>query len=240
MILVADFPRVAVEGAELPIREVDDLVGKAREGVGVAGEVSAAIAHADDERASEPRSDDEPRFVPRHRGNAVRAFHQAQCLPHRRDEVAIVEPAHELSENFGIGIRTEVDAGRLQLLLERGEVLDHAVMNDGDVVGGIQMRMGVAIGGTAVRGPTRVADAVATRRGVRRDVLAQFDEPTGFLPQVQFVARAGDEPGTIVAAILQSPQAFEQDGRCFPLAGKSHDPAHDSAPSARPKLGERL
>ena len=86
--------------------------------------------------------------------------------------------------------------------------------------------MGVAVGGAAVRGPARVADAVAARGRMRRDELAEFREPPGLLAQVQFVARAGDEAGAVVAAIFQPPQPFEQDRRRFAPAGESDDSAH--------------
>ena len=48
---------------------------------------------------------------------------------------------------------------------------------------GVEMRVGVAVGGAAVRRPARVADAVAARCRVRRDQLVQFRQPPGLLPQ---------------------------------------------------------
>ena len=81
------------------------------------------------------------------------------------------------------------------------------------VAGGIEVRVGVAVGGAAVRGPAGVADAVAARGRVRRDELAQFGEPPGLLAEVEFVARAGDHAGAVVPAVLQPPQPFEQDRR---------------------------
>ena len=46
---------------------------------------------------------------------------------------------------------------RGQLAAQLGEILDDAVVDEGDAVGG--MRMGVALGRGAVRGPAGVADA---------------------------------------------------------------------------------
>ena len=52
-------------------------------------------------------------------------------------------------------------------LLERAEVLDHAVVNQGHDAVAADVRMGVDVGRGAVRGPARVADADAARRGLR-------------------------------------------------------------------------
>ena len=43
--------------------------------------------------------------------------------------------------------------------LEREVVLDDAVDDDVDAVGGVEVRVGVRLGDAAVRGPARVADA---------------------------------------------------------------------------------
>ena len=110
-------------------------------------------------------------------------------------------------------------------------VLDDAVVDDGDGAVAAEVRVGVAVGGAAVRGPARVADAEAAGGGMRGEVLGQFGEPAGLLAQVQFVARAGDDAGAVVAAIFQPPQPFEQDRRRLALPRVPDDPAHASAPS---------
>ena len=60
-------PVVSVELADLPVVQVDDLVGVAGEGVGVGGEVVPVVADADDERAAEPGADDHAGLVPARR-----------------------------------------------------------------------------------------------------------------------------------------------------------------------------
>src|SRR5206468_4795607 len=60
-----------------------------------------------------------------------------------------------------------------------------------------------------------------------------FSEPPRLLAQVQLVAGAGDQSGAVVAAILQPPQPFEENGRRLASAGEPDDPAHTSAPSGR-------
>ena len=225
-VLVANLPVGFGERADLPVAEVHHLVREAGERVGVAGEVVAVVADPDDERAAEARADDQPRFGFRHHRDAVGALDQGERVPHGRDEIAVVMPADEVREHFGVGVRAEPHAGGLELVLERGEVLDDAVVDEGDVVGRVRVRVRVAVGGAAVGGPAGVADAVAPRRRVRGDVPAELREPPGLLAQVQFVAGARDEAGAIVPAVLQAPQPFQQHRRRFAPPGEPDDPAH--------------
>lgn len=67
--------------------------------------------------------------------------------------------------HFGVRITGEFDTGRLQLGAQYREVLDDPVMDHRDLAGGILMRVRVAIGGGAVRGPAGVSHP--GRRGER-------------------------------------------------------------------------
>ena len=49
-----------------------------------------------------------------------------------------------------------------------GEVLDDAVVDDGDLAGGVAVRVGVAVGGPAVGGPAGVAQAGGAGQRLRR------------------------------------------------------------------------
>ena len=89
-----------------------------------------------------------------------------------------------------------------------------------------EVRVGVAVGRAAVRGPARVADAVAAGRGLVRDELAEFRDPPGLLAQVQFVARARDHAGAVVAAVFEPPQAFEQNRRRLASTSKANNSTH--------------
>jgi hypothetical protein len=54
---------------------------------------------------------------------------------------------------LGVGVAGELDAGRLELAAQAGEILDDAVVDDGDPAVGGEVRVGVAVGRAAVRGP---------------------------------------------------------------------------------------
>ena len=58
---------------------------------------------------------------------------------------------------LGVGVADQRDPARLQLGPQRSEVLDDAVVHDGDLPAGITMRVRVAVCRTSVRRPPRVS-----------------------------------------------------------------------------------
>ena len=131
----------------------------------------------------------------------------------------------QVRNEFGIGFGTE-----LVVALEQGGaqvevILDDAVVDDGDGAG--LMRMGVALGRTAVRGPSRMADADAT--GDRRliDQMAQVAELADGAPNFHAAGRGERrDTGRIVAAIFEAAEASEQNWRRFARAHITDYSAH--------------
>ena len=66
----------------------------------------------------------------------------------------------QVRDDLGVGLGLELVPLRLQLLLQLEVVLDDAVVDDDDAAGAVAVRVRVFLGGPAVRGPARVADAV--------------------------------------------------------------------------------
>ena len=62
----------------------------------------------------------------------------------------------EMGDHFRVGLRGERISVGDQFIAQLGEILDDAVVDDGDAAG--KMRMGVGFVGHAVRRPARVAD----------------------------------------------------------------------------------
>jgi hypothetical protein len=92
-------------------------------------------------------------------------------------------------------------------LLEDEIVFDDAVVHDDDVAGAVAMRVGIFLGGTAVGGPARMADAVDAVGGIGAD---------GFFKVAELARGATDRK--LAAAVeasrsrlLQTPQAVESD-----------------------------
>ena len=100
-------------------------------------------------------------------------------LADRLDEVAVQVMGDELGDDLGVGVAAEDDALGLQLPLEGGVVLDDAVVDDGDGAVAAEVRVGVAVGGRAVRRPARVADAVAAGGGLLAQELRQVGDAAG-------------------------------------------------------------
>src|SRR6185503_3291190 len=68
--------------------------------------------------------------------------------------------------------------------------------------------MGVALGGHAVRGPARVADADGSLQPDREP--GELGDPAGAANALEAAVDHGD-PRRVVAAVLQAPQPFDQD-----------------------------
>jgi hypothetical protein len=64
-----------------------------------------------------------------------------------------------MREHFGVGLRVKGVAFALELVAERGVVLDHAVVHERELAALIKVRMRFGIADAAVRRPARVGDA---------------------------------------------------------------------------------
>ena len=97
------------------------------------------------------------------------------------------------------------------------------------------MRMGVFFGGTAVRGPARVADAVGAVERLQPDDFFQVAQlALGAADLQTFAIAAHRDAGRIIAAIFQPPQALDDDRHDPLLADVSHDAAHSEYSCFRP------
>ena len=78
----------------------------------------------------------------------------------------------------------------MQALLERLEVLDDAVVDDGHFAVAAKVRVGVDVARRAVGGPAGMADADAAGGGLRRQQGLQAVDPAGRLDDGQIAVRA--------------------------------------------------
>ena len=67
-----------------------------------------------------------------------------------------------MHHDFGVGLAGEFGALLFQRQAQFAKILDDAVVDDGDVVGGMRMR--VVLGRLAMGGPAGVADAAEARQ----------------------------------------------------------------------------
>nr|AAA17318.1 B229_F2_64 [Mycobacterium leprae] len=136
---------------------------------------------------------------------------------------------------LGVGVADELYSGDLQLMAKGGEILDDAVVDDGDLAGGVAVRMRVAVGGATMGGPPDMAEADVAgqrRRNHLRQHRLQIGKSTSTTTNGQ-IARFGTavdqrDSRRVVAAVLHPAQRIHDDpaGRALPdVADKStHNP----------------
>src|SRR5262249_47663150 len=104
---------------------------------------------------------------------AVQALHRRRHRLLRR--LLLLQIAgQQMDDDLGVGLRLELVAEGGELAPQLLEVLDDAVVDDGDTVGGVRMRVGLVR--PAVRRPARVADAGGARQRLARQQRLQIAE----------------------------------------------------------------
>ena len=98
---------------------------------------------------------------------------------HRRDRVlrrraALDLARDEVADDLGVGLALELAALGDQLVAQRLEVLDDAVVDQRDAADDV--RVGVADGRRAMRRPARVGDAGAAGQRLRRELAREIVE----------------------------------------------------------------
>src|SRR5882672_9869105 len=131
---------------------------------------------------------------------------------------------HQVRDDFGVRVGRERVAERLQPRAHRIMVLDDAVVHHRDAAG--DMRMGVALGGHAVRRPAGVADADVAVEVLRRRQLLQLRYPPTRAKALHAAVDHGDA-GRVVAAVLEALQPLEQDRHDVAPGYGSDDSAHE-------------
>ena len=249
---------LALDGLPLGVRELDaagpdvgDLAGseerdRARQRQD-GGEVRrhellghAVLAVPDDDAARVPhtRRHEPARLVGGDRDEGVRALGLADHPPHRVGEVGTARDGvgDEVREHLGVGVRCERVTAVGEALPERLEVLDDAVVHHGDAARWVELRVGVAVGWRAVGGPARVADARGRRGQLPLDAVCQVVELARGAREVELLLVVEErDAGRVVAAVLQAPEAFEEERSGGPRAGIADDAAHVRSPRVRPR-----
>jgi hypothetical protein len=133
-----------------------------------------------------------------------------------------------MRDDLGIGLRAELGALPLQLGAQLAEILDDAVVHDGQPIGGVGM--GVTFGRLAVRRPAGVADADGAVERLAREPRFESAQlalgaPTGELPAFQRGHACG-----VVAAVLQPLERLDQRARNRFTSENAHNAAHASGP----------
>ena len=132
-----------------------------------------------------------------------------------------------MSNDFRVRRGTEHVAVTLQPRFEFLVVLDDPVVRNDDHSFAADVRMSIRLGGWAMGRPARVPNAKRSTEGRLIDHLRQRVNPTGGLANIQLAGlRQDGHPRTVVTAVLQATQAFQQKFARIPRADVSDDSTH--------------
>ena len=150
------------------------------------------------------------------------------CVLRRRSAFDLA--SDEMGDDFGVRLALELAAVGDELLAQRLEVLDDAVVDDRHRPDDV--RMGIVDGRSAVGRPARVRDADGAAERLSAQLAREVVELSlgAAAGEVALIDRA--DAGAVIAAIFEALQAIEQALRNDFLADNSNDPAH--APSRIP------
>ena len=203
-------------GGDNPIAllEIGDAVGEGGERQSVGAEKHRAVAVADRERRALASADQQVVLAGEQIDEREGAAHPLQRRGDRLGRLLALRQfvLDQERRRFQIGLGGEAMALGDQFLAQRLEVLDDAVVDDGDARAGV--RMGVGFARLAVRRPAGVADA--DRPLERRRIELGFE-----VLELAFGAQPGQptafkrrHPGRVVAAVFE------------PLEGGKNVPRH--------------
>ena len=227
------------ELGKLTVLEHHDIAGGIDKRDHVGGNVGAGLAHADHDRGILTGDGDYARLVGAHGGQAIGAYHVGAGLAHGSHQVVRlgISLFDQMREDLGIGLALKVMAAALQLLAQLGEVLDDAVVDDGDATVAAGVGMGVNDGRLAVGRPTGVADtagSIAVDVGKlalqARDLAHAANDVEVCRSALAYLER--DARG-VIAAIFHTLKARDQDVLCNIRAGIADNSAHRINPFVR-------
>src|SRR5690606_31392197 len=219
--LAADLRDIALLKVDQPLRHRQQRGHAARDKV-------FADAEADDQRARDARHYDTIGIERVEYEQRVRANEAARREPYGLEQVVAVLQilVDEMRGNLRVGLRLELVALRDQLVLDRLEVLDDAVVNQRDPIAR-EVRVRVVLRHAAVRRPTRMRDPEPTGAWTLVELRLELRDFADGPAQRDAAVRLQDgEPGRVIAAIFESPQALEKDGNDVPFGDGSDYSAH--------------
>ena len=129
-----------------------------------------------------------------------------------------------MSDHLGVGVGAELRALALELVAQLAEILDDAVVDDGEAVGGVGM--GVAFGRPAVGGPARVADAAGAGERLAREPGLEIAQLALGAPAGQLAAFQRGDAGGVVAAVFEPLERVDERGRDRLTPENAHNSAH--------------
>ncbi|SCJ17615.1 Uncharacterised protein [uncultured Flavonifractor sp.] len=230
--VVIDLDAVGGEYGNLPVVQIVDLTGVLDDGGHVAGQEVEALPQAQNQGAVLPGGDEPVGTVGADDAQGIGAVDAVEHLGQSLQNVAPVVVLQQLGHHLGVGLGDELHALGLEELLNLHVVLDDAVVDHRDVAALADLGVGVDVGGCSVGGPAGVAQAhgaVDGRAAVHH--VGEHLEPALGLGHLEPLAfRPHGDARRVIAPVLQTAQAVQQNGRRLFSSNISYNTAHGRSP----------
>ena len=156
---VADIDGIGADNGDVVVVQIDHALGVGDDGGSVGRDDGFSLADADNDGAAAAGGDDLVRLAGGQHGDAEGALDLVERVADGLEEVALVAIPYQMREDFGVGLGVEVMALPLKPGAEGAVVFDDSVVDERDVAGLVEVRVGVDLGWRAVGGPAGVGDA---------------------------------------------------------------------------------
>ncbi len=226
VVFVVDGRAFARQHDPIAILEITDRIGERAECDGIRAQIHLAFTVTDRERRPVARTDHQIVVAGEDEGERKRAAKLRQRRLDRLDrcETAAEQIIDELQHDLGVGLGLEHCLLFLQGFAQFVEILDDAVVNDGDAGGGVRVR--VVLGRLAVSGPAGVADAGVTFERLGAQTRFEIFQFAFGATTIEMAAFDGRDACGIVAAIFQALQRIDQLLRDGPAPQNADNAAH--------------
>ena len=204
----------------------------------VGGDEHLVVADADDDGTAIARDDDGVGAFGIDHRESVGAADHGERGAHRILERLLGRRGDQVGHDFRIGLRQKLHALRGEAGPQLRGVFDDAVVDDGEALRTVGVRVRVPVARLAVRRPAGVRDAGAALELGGQRVL-ELANATLALVDAEFVAPHQRDAGRIVAAVLQPVQTLEEDRRRIALADVTDYAAHDVTRRSDAESGAR-
>ena len=228
-VCVIELRGVLREHDHIAVVEIHDAARIRQDGRDIRGNEVLSLAEAEDQRTVLLDGDHGIRPVGAEDAERIAALDPAERQADGLHQIVFLFII--VFQQIGNDLRVRLGAERLALLqqelLQRQEILNDAVVHDADAAVCGHLRMRILVRGCAVRRPAGMADAEITgeRRAVFR-LCAQDGQTALGLGELQLPFRKNTQSSGIIAAILQTGKAVQQNGSCLLRTGITNNSTH--------------
>ena len=224
--LVVNFSAFTGNDNPIALFQISDLLGQRSKRQRIGADVGFSVAVAHDQRRTAPRTDKHIGMIAKRDCQRKRA---AQAGKHIGDSFtrsfSVFDPARDqVGNHFAVGVAFQLATVSCQFGLEFLEILDDPIVHQGDLIGGMRMRIfGCRC---AVRCPARMCDPDIAGRIIAFQHGYQIGE-LAFCPAAHeraIVDRAN--PGTVITAIFHALETIDQPVCHWLIADDPDNSAH--------------